>query len=287
VNADSTLALRRPRDVGALLGDAFRYYGRHFGTFLAIGAAVVVPVYLIVLGLGLEMLFSEYDETPPISHGVIEFITTYLIMSPLVVAMTTFALLAADQGRLKGPGGPIGEGLESFTPVFLAVLLAAAGITVAMITIVLGIYFLVRWYFVPQAVVVDRRRTSGAIARSGELVQGSWWRVLGVVLLTAIVTLIPAAVIQLPFEIGANAADSSALSLAGNILATGLIAPYAAIVATLLYFDLRARREGVPLEHAIGAPPEERDSAGDGAPPGLDRPEAPLPPERSGQPPEP
>jgi hypothetical protein len=241
---------------------------------------VVVPVYLIVLGLGLEQLFSGYDETPPVSHAVIEFVATYLIVSPLTIAMSAYALRAAEEGRLTGPAGPIGAGLESFTPVFLAVLIAAAGITIALITIVIGIYLLVRWYFVVQAVVIDRRRGAAALARSGELVQGSWWRVLGIVVLAAIATLVPAALVQIPFEAGASAADSAALSLAGNIAATSLVGPYSAIVATLLYFDLRARKEGVPAAPVSGAP------AGDGsAPPDLERPEAPLPPDRSGRPP--
>jgi hypothetical protein len=280
VSAEPGLALRRPRDVGALLGDALRYYGRHFGTFLAIGAAVVVPVYLIVLGLGLEQLFSEYDEMPPVGDSVIEFATTYLIVSPLIAAMATYALLASDEDRLTGPAGPITAGLEAFTPIFLAVLIAAAGITLGLITIVIGIYLLIRWYFVVQAVVVDGRRSVEALTRSGELVQRSWWRVLGVVLLAAIAALVPAAILQIPFEVGANAADSAALSLAGNTIATVLVGPYSAIVATLLYFDLRSRKEDAPPA------PGRTEPADDGtAPPDLERPEAPLPPDRSGRPP--
>jgi hypothetical protein len=280
VNTAPGPVLRRPRDVGALLGDALRYYSRHFGTFLAIGASVVVPVYLIVLGLGLEQLFSEYDETPPVEHTVIEAITTYLIVLPLVVAMTTHALLASDEGRLSGPAGPIAAGLESFTPVFVAVLLAAIGITAMLITIVFWVYFYIRWYLVPQSVVVDGRRGTEALTRSGELVRGSWWRTLGIVALTQIVALVAGALVQLPLLGAASAADSAGLSLAGNILATTLVAPYTAIVATLLYFDLRARKEGAAAAATWTAPTEDG-----GAPPDLERPEAPLPPDRSGRPP--
>jgi hypothetical protein len=280
VSTDPGLVLRRPRDVGALLGDALRYYRRHPGTFLAIGATVVVPVYLIVLGLGLEQLFSGYDESPPVGHAVIEFVTTYLIVTPLIVAMSTYALVSAEEGRLSGPGGPIVAGLESFTLIFVAVFIAAVGITLGLITILIGIYLLIRWYFVVQAVVVDRRRPAAALTRSAELVQGSWWRTLGVVLLAAIATVVPAALVAIPFEAAANGADSSALALAGNVLATTLVAPYSAIVATLLYFDLRSRKEGVPAA-AEWAPP-----AADGAaPPGLERPEAPMPPDRGERPP--
>src|SRR3712207_7278715 len=42
----------------------FRSYFREFGTFLLIALAVVVPVQLIVTGIGLGELGGEYDATP-------------------------------------------------------------------------------------------------------------------------------------------------------------------------------------------------------------------------------
>jgi hypothetical protein len=262
VSAEPRFALRRARDVGAIVGDAFAFYRRHLLVFLTIGFAVVVPVNLAVLGLGLEQLSSGYDRTPPAEHQVIEVVTTFLLINPLLYAMTTHALVAADRGELKRPGRPIVSGLEAFTPLFFSVVLAVIGITIGLFLLILpGIYVLVRWWFVPQAVVVDGRRGVEALTRSGELVQSMWWRTVGVILLATLAALIPASILQLPFLAGADNADNAGIALAGQILATALTGPYTAIAATLLYFDLRARKEGA------SAPPP--------APAGLDRPEAP------------
>jgi hypothetical protein len=58
------IRLEQPRDVGALLRDSFTVYLRHFGTFLALGALVVVPSQVIVGGIGMEQLTADYDSTP-------------------------------------------------------------------------------------------------------------------------------------------------------------------------------------------------------------------------------
>ena len=44
--------------------DTFAVYRRHFWTFLAVGAVVVVPAELIVSGVGLEQLTAGYDGSP-------------------------------------------------------------------------------------------------------------------------------------------------------------------------------------------------------------------------------
>ena len=63
------IELERPRDAGALLRDSLVVYIRHFWTFLALGALVVVPSELIVSGVGLEQLSSGYDDTPDVRRG--------------------------------------------------------------------------------------------------------------------------------------------------------------------------------------------------------------------------
>ena len=65
------IELERPRDAGALLRDAFSVYRRHFWTFLAIGAIVVVPSELIVSGVGLDQLSGRYDATPSFAEAAI------------------------------------------------------------------------------------------------------------------------------------------------------------------------------------------------------------------------
>jgi hypothetical protein len=153
------------------------------------------------------------------------------------------ALLALADGRRPRTGAAITSGLEAFRPIFLAVVISAAGVLLGFIAFVLpGIWLAVRWYFVPQAVVVDGRRGVGALERSAELVKGQWWRVFGVIIFAVIAAGIPGTLIEIPFNLLANSADSSALALLGQIVASAITAPFEALMLTLLYFDLLARR---------------------------------------------
>jgi hypothetical protein len=238
------LELRRRRDLGELLAETLALYRRHLWKLLAISAAVVVPVQLIVSGFGLEQLTSDYDPSPSPAVALVPIGVAYLITTPLVTAMTVHLLHEVSGGRSPSARAAILAGLEAFTPLFPAVLLAAAGIVIGLfLLIVPGVYLAVRWYFVPQAVVIDGARRADALLRSGELVRGSWWRVLAIALLTGLLVGIPAELIQIPFDALADSADSAAPSLAGATIGQVLAAPAIALVSILLYYDLLARRE--------------------------------------------
>jgi hypothetical protein len=236
------LELLRTRDLGGLFGTSFTAYLRHFTAFLAIGAAVVIPVQLIVSGIGLGQLTKGYDSTVTAREQIIFAAELYLLISPLVTAMVVHALLAMADGERPRPGAAIMSGLEAFRPVFGAVLLAAAGVVLGLFVFILpGIWLFVRWAFVPQAVVLDGRRGVAALQRSAELVTGSWWRVFGIALFTGIAVAVPAALISFPVDAWAKSADSQAISLVGQMAASVLVTPFQVLMLTLLYFDLLAR----------------------------------------------
>jgi hypothetical protein len=237
------LELLRPRDIGALFGDSLSAYFRHLLPFVAIGVAVVVPVELVVSGIGLGQLSGGFDSgTTRAGVGVV-VAEDYLLVGPLISAMVIHALLAVADGRRPQIGPAIMSGLEAFRPIFVAVVIGAAGVILGFFVFILpGIWLGVRWFFAPQAVVVDGRRGVAALERSAELVQGSWWRVAGVILFIIVVATIAGSVIQAPFIALARSADSSAVWLAGNTVASALTTPFEALMITLLYFDLLARR---------------------------------------------
>ncbi|HEX8067601.1 MAG TPA: hypothetical protein VF520_13865 [Thermoleophilaceae bacterium] len=192
------LDLRIPRDVGALLADGFTTYFQNFGAFLGIAAAVVLPVQLIVSGVGLEQLWSDYDATPEVAVLLLPVGVNLLVTTPLVTAMTIYALLELAEGRPPAARQAIDRGLQAFTPLLVAVLIAGVAIAASVVLIVLPIFLAVRWYFVPQAVVVEGKRGTGALSRSWELVKGSSWRVLGILFMVSLAIGGATAAIQQP-----------------------------------------------------------------------------------------
>jgi hypothetical protein len=236
------IELERPRDAGALLRDSLVVYIRHFWTFLALGALVVVPSELIVNGVGMAQLTSGYDSSPGFAEAAIPAAVSYLVVAPLITAICVYALQSVAAGGSPRAREALVKGFESFSPIFFAVLLAALGILLGAVLIVPGIYLFVRWYFVPQAVVLEGAHGAGALRASGRLVEGSWWRTLGLILLVNVAALLVAVVLSAPFTAAADRADRAVWALIGQIVASTVTQPFGALYSTLLYFDLRQRK---------------------------------------------
>ena len=237
------LPLRRQRTVGELFRDTLVVFRRHALLFVLLSAAVVFPAELIVEGIGMEMLTSSYDSTPAIAETVIPTIVEFLVVTPIIAAICIYALHQIADGERPSAGQVFVAGFEAFTPLFAAVALAAAGIAVGLLALIVpGIYIAVRWYFVPQSVVIEGARGPQALSRSGLLVTGFWWRTFALVLLANIAVAIPGFVLLAPFAAVAESTDRAVWALVGSAVTTSVTTPFVALYSTLLYYDLLARR---------------------------------------------
>ncbi len=113
--------------------------------------------------------------------------------------------------------------------------LAVFGMAITIIGIPFAIYFGIRWIFIWQAVMVEGVGARDALSRSSEAVKGDWWRVLGIAIVVGIIVWVISFVLQFIPTVGATI---------GAILST----PIGIIGATLLYYDLRVRKQGYSLE---------------------------------------
>ncbi len=168
-------------------------------------------------------------------------------------------------------------GLLFFLAMFVAILVGVmvgyssgggAGVAVGLLVGLLGavlviapaVWIWIRLYFAMPMVVLERVGPFQAMARSWRLSRGSWWRTLGYWLLTGLIVMVVQMILSAPVSmvtgvIGVTAPDAAwPMVLAGAItyLLTVLIyavtQPFVAGVNTLLYVDLRMRREGLDLK---------------------------------------
>ncbi len=235
--------LERPRAFGEILVDALRVLGRHPATFLAISLAVVAPVQLVVSGVGLEQLTGPYSSRMSAAELGISTAVSFLVIAPLITATAIHALQAIGAGEGPRARASLQAGLDAFAPLFAALVLAAAGIALGLIALIVpGIYLAVRWFFVPQTVVLESARGAAALRASADVTKDAWWRTLAIALVANLAAVLPALLIATPTAAAAKALDLQVVALAGSILTEALTAPFVALVATLLYFDLKARR---------------------------------------------
>ena len=238
----SRLELRQPRDVGTLLRDSLGVFFRHAWLFIALSAAIVIPVEVAVEGIGLEMLTSTYDESPPLVETAVPTVVGFLVMTPIITAICIYALHTIAEGQRPSASQVFVAGFEAFTPLFGAVVLAAIGIALGFVALfVPGVYLAIRWYFVPQAVVIEGARGPAALTRSSQVVAGFWWRTFGLVVLANLAVAIPGLLLLAPFNAIAASTDQAVWALVGTIVTTSVTTPFVALYSTLLYYDLLAR----------------------------------------------
>ena len=251
------LDLDRPRDLGALLSTTFSLYGRYFAVFAAIAFAVVIPVDAIFYGVMMGW-FGSYDSTPPIGTDLIATYSSQLIANPLITAMHVAAVLAIAEGRRPSLRESFVRGGDVFVPVLGALLLSWLFTLLGFLALIIpGILIAIRLWVVAPAVVVEDRRGMDAIRRSWDLVKDNWWRIFGIVIVVGIIGGIAAAILYIPGTLIATETGSGPIALLGQIFGDAIAYSFQALTATLLFFDLRARKEGPYAAWGGAVPPQQ------------------------------
>ncbi len=127
-----------------------------------------------------------------------------------------------------------------------------------------GIWLYIAWAVVYPVMLVEGTGGVAALKRSFTLVQTRWWATAGrmavTFILVGVVTVVAALVFLAPTELFINDTSFGALILehAANLVVSLVTTPFVAAVTTLVYFDLRVRKEGfdpVRLGDGRGGPP--------------------------------
>jgi hypothetical protein len=141
----------------------------------------------------------------------------------------------------------------------------------ALAGLVVVVWLMVRFSLSSPALMLERQGIVQSMKRSAKLVQGSWWRIFGITLLTQLLLFLVAMIIAIPFAIIAIGADGNGFSGLvsgstpeygwsfliitgiGGVITSAITYPISAGVTVLLYVDQRIRREALDLELARAA----------------------------------
>jgi hypothetical protein len=115
----------------------------------------------------------------------------------------------------------------------------------------------VRLCLTTQAIVLENQGPLTGIARSWRLTSGAFWRALGLIvllfLLAYVISAIPTSMVSFALQL-ISAGDLTALmrnqAIVSGIAVLGqiLVLPFQLVIYTMLYYDLRMRKEGYDLE---------------------------------------
>jgi|GEM_PF-690424 len=235
-----------PSTLGQLIRYTFGVYQRTFITIVSITLVAQVPILIAsllsnvtaIIILSIVGIFSGL-----VASGAVAFAVAQFYVGRVPSALGCFT------GAMNNGTSLLANGFMFGSALFLCVFLIALPIGIPSLSLVLGtvllVFVAVSWFFYVQAVVIESRGPVAALARSWQLVREDWWKVfiVGLVFLLIIGGL--AVALSLP-----GWALLSSHPALGNFLislAGVFIAPIVYIGSTLVYFDLRARKEGLTL----------------------------------------
>jgi hypothetical protein len=258
----------RPLGIGEILDAAIKLYVRRARVLMGAAAAVIVPLQ-IVTGL---VLLSSYSSGRDIPTGLVTSqipradvdarlgataITSLvtLIATVIVTAACTKAVSDAYLDQPSSVGSSLRFAGRRFLPLIAQLTLGAIGLVIAFILLVIpGIWLYASWAVATPVLLIEGIGPIKALGRSRRLVKGRWWPTAGVLLLSnLIVTLASGVVTGLLTAIALQDSHPSVLfavtiTTAATIVSQTIVHPFSASVITVLYFDLRIRREGYDLQ---------------------------------------
>ena len=142
------------------------------------------------------------------------------------------------------------------------VVAALVGIPLVLLVTAALAYLFTVLAFAPVAIVLERKPILAAIERSFALVRHRFWRILGIRILTLLITEILAVLVSVPFSIigGVFSLGTTDPTVLGAFFATAgaavgqiITAPFTAGVVVLLYVDARIRSETFDVALRSGA----------------------------------
>jgi hypothetical protein len=273
--------------VGDILDRGLKLLLARLGTFYAINVIVLSPIILIKLvlpflaGAGGQPTLGQAGAA---LGGLFAVLVLAIILGPFGNAATLHVISQEFVGQRATVGDAFRFALHRFGRLLFASLLAGLLVGVgALFCLVPGILFMIWYVFVGQVVIVEGLKGERALSRSKKLTEGYVGRILGIGLLLVILlgifgaaygvlqkTVLPSYE-QIPIEIpqvgrppfGPAAGfpqrsfyvqkpiyPNVAINTVVEELLNILVQTYGAICMTLVYFDIRIRKEGFDLELA-------------------------------------
>jgi len=253
----------RPLGVGEVLDASFKVVRQSFGTLALCVLVVAVPLNIVntlITASTSENAFS-LDSQVSTDTGTGTQIAGTLLTTALGLLLTTLAAAACFHavsrvylGQRSTAGESLGFAASRLGPLVVLSILYYIGLIPAFILLVLpGIWLSVAWSLSFPALLSEQLGPVEALKRSFRLVKGRWWPTFGALLVMgAIVTVISAIVGALFAATLISGLDSELLAgilyTIANTLSSLVTLPLFAAVLTIIYFDLRVRKEGFDLQ---------------------------------------
>jgi hypothetical protein len=228
--------------LSGVLGEAWQLYRKFAAHLLAIAFVIYLVAAIVAALLGLAGPIGS------LLALIVSLFAGFLLQAALVKAVQDIRDGRADLS--------LGETVSAATPYLWAVagasILAGIAITIGLILLIVpGLWLITIWAVIIPVIVIERAGVLDSFGRSRQLVRGHGWHVFGTLVLAFIIEIAVDIVLGLIFS-PLPRLWRTGLS---TIISGTLIAPFIALVVTLIYYRLVGAAAGGPGA-AGDAPPE-------------------------------
>lgn len=174
-------------------------------------------------------------------------ITLITVIADAIIVVIGVVLIVIIAASVTGPDPGAGA--------IVITLLAALALIV--IVFIAAAFLVVRLSLAPAALMLENTGVVEGIGRSWALTRGSFWRVLGILVLAGLITGLVTGTLSFGLgmvlgviSVGLPAAQPlvSAVTVLLTSVLSALVLPFTAAVTALTYIDLRMRTEGLDVE---------------------------------------
>ena len=242
----------RPRTATEIVDASFELLRRNYVTLITITALVRLPLLVVQIIAGLAS--SDPLQRSQVAPGGLAFLLGVGQFLALVLANAAIIAVTSDSylGKPVSVGDSWRRALASTGTLIYSTLSVRISYSLASILLIIpGIYVGARYVSVQAIVVLEKQSTRPAMKRGWMLGDGLVWHsfvamLLGWVIYGALAGLLPFAALFFGSFVPVFATPNVVTIIAG--LADVFVYPIIGVTSTLVYYDLRIRKEALDLE---------------------------------------
>lgn len=258
----------RPLGIGEILDVSLKIVWRNAGTLIRVVVFVVFPVQVLTAllaasaspdSLNSGSTFGPERQPGTDAKAFAAFAVLTVILSFLSSTLSSGAcfraIASAYLGERTGWKQSLDYALKHLHSIVWVTFLSTAVAVLGLIACVIpGIYLFTTFTVAVPALLTEGVRGRSALGRSRKLVRDHWWRTFAVVLLGYLLTGILGGAIDgvligfTSIQSGDNSLAAIVLSIVAGTVSSVLTTPFTAAFITVLYFDLRVRKEAFDLQ---------------------------------------
>jgi hypothetical protein len=252
----------RALSVGEVLDAAFKVVRQSFGTLAICVLAVAVPLNIIGTLITASTSDDPFDLDDTSATGTsstevagsLVSTTLNLVLFTLAAAACFRAVSSTYLGQMPTWQASLSFASTRVLPLLgLSVLYFLGVIGATILVIIPGIWLSVAWSLGYPALLSEGIGPAAALGRSFRLVRGRWWATFAALLVMYLIVAVISGILGLIVGATLVAATDSEVVAAVlltivNVVSSLITLPLFSAVLTIVYFDLRVRKEGFDLQ---------------------------------------